>query len=65
MHIYLGECTPLQMTIDEWNTLQQISFTYSRMHIYIGQLDPPPNDHKYMEFYYTEYLYLTAEYTYT
>ena len=56
MHIYLLQMYPLQLSIDVWNTLHQISFTYSRMHIYLWQMDPLPIDHKCMEYCYTKYL---------
>ena len=46
--------------------LHQISFTYSRMHIYPGQMyTPPPIDHRSMEYHYTQYVSHIAECTYT
>ena len=65
---------PLQLTRDIRNTttqntqmygtlLHQISFTYSRMHIYQGP--PLPIDHKSKEYHYTEYVSHIGECTYT
>ena len=38
MHIYQGPL--LQLTLDLWNTTTPNKFTYSRMHIYLGQMYP-------------------------
>ena len=38
---------------------------YSRMHIYLGQMDPPPTDHRCMEYHYTKKVSQIAECTYT
>ena len=35
------------------------------MHIYLGQMDPPPIDHRCMESHYAKYVSHIAQYTYT
>ena len=66
---HIAECTYPRPPNSNWPEiyeilLHQICVTYSRMHIYVGQMYPPI-DHKYMEYHYTTEVLHIAEYTYT
>ena len=51
----LGKMYPLlQLTIYLCNTLHKISFTYWKMHIYLGQMYLPQINHRPLEHHYTK-----------